>query len=101
MNLLGTCYFNFQRKLKKKQKKTKDSPQKEAGGDEDGYEEEDEDIDDIDDIDDDFKPVNVDLNLVKNMLESYKSQEGLPGPAGNILHTMGVQVPRDQLDDEY
>ncbi|CAH1795570.1 unnamed protein product [Owenia fusiformis] len=50
---------------------------------------------DIDDLDDDFEPVNVDLTVVKNMMESYKSQQGLPGPGGNILGSMGVRIPED------
>ncbi|XP_064631797.1 protein ecdysoneless homolog isoform X2 [Lineus longissimus] len=47
-----------------------------------------EDFDDIDQIDDDFRPVNVDANLVKNMLESQNSQQGNAGPASNILRSM-------------
>ncbi|XP_064418752.1 protein ecdysoneless homolog [Latimeria chalumnae] len=38
-------------------------------------------------------PVDVDLNLVTNFLESYSSQAGLAGPATNILQTMGVHLP--------
>uniref|UniRef100_A0A5F9C518 Ecdysoneless cell cycle regulator n=1 Tax=Oryctolagus cuniculus TaxID=9986 RepID=A0A5F9C518_RABIT len=38
-------------------------------------------------------PVDVDLNLVSNILESYNSQAGLAGPASNLLHSMGVQLP--------
>lgn len=37
--------------------------------------------------------VDVDLNLVSNILESYSSQAGLAGPASNLLHSMGVRVP--------
>jgi hypothetical protein len=51
------------------------------------------DDDNIDDEDDDFRPVNVDLNTVKNLLESYESQYGLAGPASNILGSMGVRLP--------
>lgn len=36
---------------------------------------------------------DVDLNLVSNILESYSSQAGLAGPASNLLHSMGVQLP--------
>jgi len=49
--------------------------------------------DDIDDEDDDFRPVNVDLNAVKNLLDSYQAQAWGPGPASNILSSMGVNVP--------
>lgn len=38
-------------------------------------------------------PVDVDLNLVSNILESYNSQAGLAGPASNLLQSMGVQLP--------
>ncbi|XP_013386077.1 protein ecdysoneless homolog [Lingula anatina] len=53
--------------------------------------EDDDDIDNLDD--DDFKPVNVDMTVVKNLLQSYAEQQGLAGPASNILETMGVKVP--------
>ncbi|OAA54498.1 sgt1 [Niveomyces insectorum RCEF 264] len=46
----------------------------------------------------DESEVDVDLNLAKNLLESFKSQGGLPGPASNILGMMGLSLPRD--DDE-
>lgn len=51
---------------------------------------------DIDDEDDDFRPVNVDLTVVKNTLESYKAQQGLPGPASNILAGFGLKLPDDE-----
>lgn len=44
-------------------------------------------------------PVDIELNLVKNVLESYKSQQGLPGPVGNILGQFGIVLPAD-ADDE-
>ncbi|KAF6108389.1 ecdysoneless cell cycle regulator [Phyllostomus discolor] len=40
-------------------------------------------------------PVDVDLNLVSNILESYSSQAGLAGPASNLLQSMGVRLPED------
>ncbi|RWS17674.1 protein SGT1-like isoform X2 [Dinothrombium tinctorium] len=49
-----------------------------------------------DDSDDsDYTPVDVDLNALKNILESYQSQGGLPGPASNILSSMGVHLPQN------
>lgn len=39
--------------------------------------------------------VDIDLNLAKNLLESFKSQVGMAGPAGNLLGIMGLQLPRD------
>lgn len=48
------------------------------------------------DVDNDFTPVDVDVNLVKSLLESCGSQEGLPGPASNLLGLMGVRLPKDE-----
>ena len=42
--------------------------------------------------------LNIDFNLAKNLLESFKSQGGLAGPGGNILGMMGMQLPRDEED---
>ncbi|KAF8925887.1 SGT1 protein-domain-containing protein [Dissophora ornata] len=44
--------------------------------------------------------VDVDLNLAKNLLESFKSQGGLPGPGGNLLSRLGIVLPRDEGDSE-
>lgn len=51
------------------------------------------------DDDDEFTPIDADFNLVKNLLESYSSQQGLPGPASNLLGLMGLQLPKDSKDD--
>jgi len=45
--------------------------------------------------DSEMTPVDVDLNLVESILNSYSSQQGLPGPASNLLGLMGVKVPPD------
>ncbi|CAN7101085.1 unnamed protein product [Brassica rapa subsp. narinosa] len=50
------------------------------------------------DDDDEFTPIDADFNLVKNLLESYSSQQGLPGPASNLLGLMGLQLPKDSND---
>lgn len=39
---------------------------------------------------------DVDLGLAKNMLESFKGQAGMAGPAGNLMRAMGVNMPRDE-----
>ncbi|KAH9492818.1 hypothetical protein Btru_024789 [Bulinus truncatus] len=52
----------------------------------------------IEDEDDDFQPVNIDLNVVKNTLESFKAQQGLPGPASNILAGFGIKLPQDKVN---
>ncbi|KAI1814126.1 SGT1-domain-containing protein [Poronia punctata] len=40
--------------------------------------------------------IDIDYNLAKNLLESFKSQGGMAGPAGNLLGLMGLQLPRDE-----
>ncbi|XP_061491312.1 protein ecdysoneless homolog isoform X2 [Rhineura floridana] len=40
-------------------------------------------------------PVDIDLNLVTNLLESYNAQDGLAGPASNLLQSMGVHLPEN------
>ncbi|KAL5230339.1 hypothetical protein ABZP36_029115 [Zizania latifolia] len=47
------------------------------------------------DTDGEMTPVDVDLNLVESFLNSYSSQQGLSGPASNLLGLMGVKVPPD------
>ena len=49
---------------------------------------------------DDDEEVDIDYNLAKNLLESFKSQAGMAGPAGNILGMMGMQLPRDEEDSD-
>lgn len=44
-------------------------------------------------IDDD---VEIDYNLAKNILESFKSQGGAAGPGGNLIGLMGMRLPRDE-----
>ncbi|XP_075697645.1 protein ecdysoneless homolog isoform X2 [Rhinoderma darwinii] len=43
----------------------------------------------------DLTPVDVDLNLVTNILESFSSQSGLAGPVSNLLQSMGVHLPEN------
>ncbi|KAK1774036.1 SGT1 protein-domain-containing protein [Copromyces sp. CBS 386.78] len=59
----------------------------EEGGDEEEEGEEGEDVD-------------LDYNLAKNLLESFKSQAGMAGPAGNLLGLMGMMLPRDEEDSD-
>lgn len=51
-----------------------------------------------DEMDEDFTPVDVDVNLVKSLLDSFSSQQGLPGPASNLLGLMGKHLPQDDAD---
>ncbi|QYS96411.1 hypothetical protein H0G86_003658 [Trichoderma simmonsii] len=49
-----------------------------------------------DSTDDEDGEVDIDYNLAKNLLESFKSQGGMSGPAGNLMGLMGFQLPRDE-----
>lgn len=62
----------------------KDKEEEGEGGEEE--EENDEELD-------------IDFNLAKNLLESFKSQGGMAGPGSNLLGMMGMKLPRDE-DDE-
>ncbi|TFK76805.1 hypothetical protein BDN72DRAFT_754724 [Pluteus cervinus] len=54
---------------------------------------EDEDVD----MDTDLDAQGLDYNLIKNFLESFKSQGGLSGPVGNLVGRLqpGWNLPRD------
>ncbi|KAJ3609881.1 hypothetical protein NHX12_021975 [Muraenolepis orangiensis] len=54
-----------------------------AGVPEEEEEEEEEEI----------QPLDVDLNLLTNLLESLSSQAGLAGPASNLLQSLGIHLP--------
>lgn len=49
---------------------------------------------------DDEEYNDVDLGLAKNMLESFKGQVGMAGPAGNLMRKLGVNMPRDEEDND-
>ena len=55
--------------------------------------------DDDDNSSDDNQEVDVDLNLAHNILSSFKSQQGLPGPAGTLMGRFNFQPLRDFDDD--
>ena len=59
-----------------------------------GAEEEEDDHDD--ESSDDMEENDIDYNLAKNMMEAFKAQGGMSGPAGNVLAQMGIQLPRDE-----
>jgi hypothetical protein len=40
-------------------------------------------------------PVDVDLNLVQNLLAAHSAQGGGPGPASNLLASLGIVLPPD------
>ncbi|KAI9901376.1 hypothetical protein N3K66_003193 [Trichothecium roseum] len=70
--------------------------QKRSGNGDDDDDDGDKDDGDDDNDDDTDGEVNIDYNLAKNLLESFKSQGGMPGPTGNLLGMMGLQLPRDE-----
>ncbi|KAL4796883.1 SGT1 protein-domain-containing protein [Aspergillus venezuelensis] len=41
---------------------------------------------------------NINLNLVKNFLESLQGQSGSAGPAGNLLSMMNIPMPKDDRE---
>ena len=44
---------------------------------------------------DELKLLDLDLNLVQNLLQSYTAQQGLAGPAGNLAGLLGLDLPHD------
>ncbi|RBQ65372.1 hypothetical protein FVER14953_05072 [Fusarium verticillioides] len=73
-----------------KQSRLKDATQKEGESSLADIKEEEENSD---------EEVDIDYNLAKNLLESFKSQAGMAGPTGNLLGMMGFQLPRDEEDE--
>ena len=57
------------------------------------------DVGEFEKINEDLQEASIDYNLAKNLLESFKSQAGMAGPGGNILRSMGLQLPRDEDTD--
>ncbi|KAL4779581.1 SGT1 protein-domain-containing protein [Aspergillus varians] len=41
---------------------------------------------------------NININLVKNLLESLQEQAGTAGPAGNLLSLMNLPIPKDDRE---
>nr|CAD7398115.1 unnamed protein product [Timema poppensis] len=57
---------------------------------------EEESFDDIEN----FKPVDIDMNALKNILASYQSQLGGAGPSTNLLGPMGVLLATETEFEE-
>lgn len=53
---------------------------------------------DAGDSDEEANKPTMDYNLIKNFLESFKSQGGLSGPVGNLAGRLqpGWTLPRDE-----
>lgn len=43
-----------------------------------------------------FKPVDIDVNTLKNMAQSYQNQFGGPGPASSLLGSMGIRMKPEE-----
>ena len=48
---------------------------------------------------DKLERVDIDFNALTNILESYESECGVPGPATALFATMGVKLP-DNTDND-
>lgn len=46
-----------------------------------------------------LEPVDVDLNLVQSLLESYRTEAGEHGPASSILQSLGLHLPSQQKEE--
>ena len=67
-----------------------DDFERRTAGAKDGAEKDEEEEEDHDDAESDGD-VDEDLTLLKNMLQSMQNQEGLAGPAGNLLGALGIR----------
>ncbi|MED6232506.1 hypothetical protein ATANTOWER_031411 [Ataeniobius toweri] len=47
----------------------------------------------VDETEEEIQPLDIDVNLVANLLESLSNQAGLAGPASNLLQSLGIQLP--------
>ena len=76
-------------------KQTLRSPRNEPGMEED----DDDDHGSASDDEEETREDDADVNLLKNLLESFKAQDGGPGPGGNMLGMLGMRLPRDDGED--
>lgn len=47
-----------------------------------------------------FKPVDIDMNALKNILQSYEEEMGGAGPASTMLGPMGVSLYKQLNTDK-
>ncbi|KAK2824461.1 hypothetical protein Q5P01_021636 [Channa striata] len=47
----------------------------------------------VEETEEEIQPLDVDLNLITNLLESLNCQAGLAGPASNLLQSLGLHLP--------
>ena len=55
---------------------------------------------DLSSDDGEFDDNDIDINLAKNLLESFKAQAGMAGPTGNLMGLMGARMPRDDRNED-
>ena len=53
-----------------------------------------EELDDFDKESSSYKPVDIDMNALANILESYQSQEEPSGPSVNLLRSVGFDITK-------
>jgi hypothetical protein len=53
-----------------------------------------EELDEFDTNESAYKPVNIDMNALANILESYQSQEEASGPSANLLRSVGFDITK-------
>jgi len=53
-------------------------------------------VEELDEFDEQegLKPVNIDMNALANLLESFQSQDGPSGPSANLLRSVGFDMTR-------
>lgn len=53
-------------------------------------------VEELDEFDEEegLTPVNIDMNALANMLESFQSQAGPSGPSANLLASVGFDMTR-------
>lgn len=44
--------------------------------------------------------VQLNSRLVENILESFTAQQGLPGPASNIISSLGLTLPKRSKEED-
>ncbi|XP_069548999.1 protein ecdysoneless homolog [Brachyistius frenatus] len=47
----------------------------------------------VDESEEEIQPLDLDINLITNLLESLSCQAGLAGPASNLLQSLGIHLP--------
>ena len=46
-----------------------------------------------------LQPIDLDMNLVKNLLKSVAAQQGAAGPASNLAGLLGLDLPHLDINE--